>query len=133
LYVLLLAATWGLFAITATTGARRDGRAALEVLVALCGALVVSAGRMVRDGTSLQGCLLSVSLVAIFILALTRGNPSRMFDPRRPGSKERPASDDEMVSFRRRRKVARIHQGAFILGIIAIFIVYGLSGATILD
>jgi len=133
LYVLLLAAAWGLFAFTATTGARRDGRTALEVLTALCVALVVSVGRMVRDGTSLQGCLLSVSLVALFILALTRGNPSRMFDPKRPGSRERPASDDEMVSFRRRRRVARVHQGVFLVGIIAFFAVYGLSGATILD
>jgi hypothetical protein len=82
------------------------------------------------NGTSLHGALLSASLFAPLVLALTRGEPSRMMDPKPPQQR---LSDDEERSFRRRKRRVHGHQAAFLVIVLGFFAIYGLSGATFLD
>jgi hypothetical protein len=92
--------------------------------------VVFLARSLFRDGTSLHGALLTASLVGLFIMALTRGRPSRMFDPRRP---EDSASSDAQAAFRRERRVVRWHQAVFLTVVFFFFFAYAFSGATFLD
>jgi hypothetical protein len=67
---------------------------------------------------------------ARLVLALTRGKPSRMMDPK---PRQQPLSDDEERSFRRRKRRVHGHQAAFLVIVLGFFAVYSLSGATFMD
>src|SRR4051812_35856195 len=108
----LFVGSWVAYVGSAALTARRSGREALEILSVAAGGTALFFARSRWNGTSLHGALLSASLFALVVLALTRGKPSRMFDPKPP---EPPLSDDEERSFRRRGRRVHYHQAAFLV------------------
>ena len=126
----LFVASWAAYVVSATVSARHSGREALEVLSVAAGATALFFARSHWNGTSLHGALLSASLAALSILALTRGRPTRMFDPKPPRP---PLTPGQERSFRRRKRAVRLHQTAFLVIVVAFFTFYGFSGATFLE
>lgn len=130
----LFVVSWGFYVGSALMNARDSGREAIEVLGAAgVGTALFFWRWLVKDNASLHGALLGASLFALVILAITRGRPSRMFDPKPLDPNALPLTPDEELARRRAKRAVRIHQAVFIVTVLAFFIVYGLTGATFLD
>ena len=86
-----------------------------------------------KNDASLPGALRGASLFALVVLVITRGRPSRMFDPK-PSADDAPAASTEEGHAPGRTLLSvRIHQAAFIVCVLLFFTIYALTGASFLD
>jgi hypothetical protein len=129
----LFAVTGGLYLVTAALTSADSGRGATEVLTAAAGSMFAFFAIYRWREVSLHETLLTASLVAGFILVLTRGRPARLFDPKAPRLPDSDMSDEEHNSFQRRRRVARLHQCVFLIVVVVSLCWYEFTGATFLE
>ncbi len=134
LWLSLFAATWSLYVVLALLSARRSGREAGEVLVAVIGASSAFFMRIGIEGTSLLGALRGATLVSALIIVITGGRPARVFDP--PGMKARDyrrLSREEREAIDRRGRASAVSQLVLIVCIIGGVTTYVIAGWTFLN